>query len=362
MNDSYLTAGMRVSPLLRLLSRNQISWTPKHIARILFLFQSSCWSSLFSLAEQARYRQALKKSPVPTDPIFIIGHWRTGSTFLHQLMNQDPNLTTPTLYQVALPDHFISSYHFYKYIFAAFAGKSRPMDNVKIGIDEPQEDEYAMFRLTTFSPLEQLIFPQKREYFLNRTPSLPEDNKLEEWNSCMTNFYKKIYYSTGKRIVSKNPFNSLRIPLLAKLFPEARFIHIVRHPFAVVPSTKHLWSVVQKQNILNNKGYIPGTEEIAMVLNDMTVRIQDDCDKLSYSRVAEIRYEDLEQDPKRRLKDLYTQLQLPFTSTFEASLDLFTSEVSGYKKNIFNITEEEKKVIEKIMFSHMEKYHYQEKD
>ncbi len=360
MNDSYLTAGIRVSPLLRLLARNRISWTPKHIGRILFLFQSSCWSSLFSLVEHARYGEALKNSPVPKNPVFIIGHWRTGSTFLHQLMSRDPNLTTPTLYQVALPEHFMSSYRFYKNIFAAFAGKSRPMDNVKIGIDEPQEDEYAMYRLTTFSPLEQLIFPQRREYFLNNAPFLPDDGRLEDWKSSLTSFYKKILYSTGKQIVSKNPFNSLRIPLLAELFPEAKFIHIVRHPYAVVPSTKHLWTVIQKQNILNRNGYIPDSEEIVTVMNYMITTIQDDFKKLSGSRVAEIKYEDLEKDPKGRLKDLYAQLDLSFTAKFESSLDQFTSEISTYKKNIYTITDEEKKVIRDIMFSHIERYQYQE--
>ena len=360
MNDSYLTAGIRATPLLRLLTRNQISLTLKSTGRILFLLQSSCWSSLFSRIEQIRYGQLLKNSPVPKDPIFIIGHWRTGSTFLHQLMNRDPNLTTPTLYQVALPDHFLTSYHFYKHIFAAFVGKSRPMDNVKIGIDEPQEDEYAMYRLTTFSPLEKLVFPPAREYFLANTAFLPDNDKLQGWTSSLASFYRKILYNTGKQIVSKNPFNSLRIPLLAELFPEARFIHIVRHPYDVVPSTKHLWAVVQKQNILNKNRYTPHTKEISIVLNNMMTTIHRDCKKLSGNRIAVIRYEDLEKDPKGSLRDLYAHFDLSFTVKFENNLDQFISEISRYKKNIYSITEEEKKVIRDIMFSHIERYQYLE--
>jgi len=328
--------------------------------RILFLLQSSCWSSLFSRIEQIRYRQSLKNSPVPKDPIFIVGHWRTGSTFLHQLMSRDPNLTTPTLYQVALPDHFLISYHFYKHVFAAFAGKSRPMDNVKIGIDEPQEDEYAMYRLTTFSPLEKLVFPSDREYFLVNTAFLPDNEKLKDWTSSLASFYRKILFKTGKQIVSKNPFNSLRIPLLAELFPEARFIHIVRHPYNIVPSTIHLWKVVQKQNILNKNSYTPDAKEISVILNNMMTTIQCDCKKLSANRTAEIRYEDLEKDPKGSLRDLYAHFDLPFTANFENRLDQFISQTSGYKKNTYSITEDEKNVIKDIMFSHIERYQYLE--
>ncbi|MBC8314596.1 MAG: sulfotransferase [Bacteroidales bacterium] len=360
MNDSYLTAGIRATPLLRLLTRNQISWTLKNTGRILFLLQSSCWSSLFSRIEQIRYRQALKNSPVPKDPIFIVGHWRTGSTFLHQLMNRDPNLTTPTLYQVALPDHFLTSYHFYKCIFAAFAGKSRPMDNVKIGIDEPQEDEYAMYRLTTFSPLEKLVFPADREYFLANTAFLPDNEKLQDWTSSLASFYRKILYATGKRIVSKNPFNSLRIPLLAELFPEARFIHIVRHPYNVVPSTRHLWTVIQKQNILNKNSYTPDAQEISVILDNMMTTIQCDYKKLPGNQTAEIRYEDLDKDPKGILSDLYAHFDLPFTTSFENSLDQFISQTSGFQKNTYSITEDEKNVIKDIMFSHIERYQYLE--
>jgi len=247
-------------------------------------------------------------------------------------------------------------------MIAAFAGKSRPMDNVKIGMDEPQEDEYAIYRLTTFSPLEQLIFPQKKEYFLNSAPFLPGDDRLEEWTSSLANFYRKILYSTSKRIVSKNPFNSLRIPLLAELFPEARFIHIVRHPFDVVPSTKHLWSVVQKQNILNRNGYIPDAAEISLFLNNMINTIQCDCAKLSGNRVAEIRYEDLEKDPTENLKKLYNKLELPFTDDFDHRLIEFVNEVSGYKKNIYSLSNTEKKEIAEIMFMQMERYQYLEND
>lgn len=43
------------------------------------------------------------------------------------------------------------------------------------------------------------------------------------------------------RLVEKTPANSLRIPLLAALFPDACFIHLVRRPEAVISSLMEGW-------------------------------------------------------------------------------------------------------------------------
>ncbi len=297
-------------------------------------------------------------SPLPIDPVFIVGHWRTGSTMLHQMMAQDPELAAPTLFQVALPGNFLVSYRFYQPIFNMMMGTSRPMDNVKIGMDEPQEDEYALFRLTTFSPLEQLIFPSNREYFLKGAEFIPEGRSADQWGRSLLDFYKKIHFASHKRILSKNPFNSLRIPLLAKLFPEARFIHIVRHPFDVVPSTRHLWSVVQKQNVLNRNSYTPTIDEISRFFSQMTNTLLHDLSPIPEERYAEIRYEDLEKDPVGSLRTLYRKLDLPFTDRYENQLNGFISSNSDYKKNIFVLADEEKEVIADIMRIYMERYGY----
>ncbi|MBE0646651.1 MAG: sulfotransferase [Bacteroidales bacterium] len=361
MKDSYLTAGIRFRPLLSLLLRNQISFSPSHILRILFLLQSSVWSSLFSRLELLKFRHALEKHPIPRDPIFIVGHWRTGSTLLHQLMALDSELAAPTLFQVALPENFMISYRFYQPIFKMMMGSSRPMDNVKIGMDEPQEDEYAIFRLTTQSPLEQLIFPPKKKYYLLDSQFVPEGKSLDHWAASLKTFYKKIHFVTGRRVLSKNPFNSMRIPLLAELFPEARFIHIVRHPYSVVPSTRHLWDIVQRQNILNRNRYLPTIEEVSAFYSQLSETVIRDLSLMPDDRFAEVRYEDLETNPAASLQTLYRKINLPFSNHLENQLNEFTVLNTGYQKNTFSLSAEEKKTIANTMINHMDRYGYMEK-
>jgi len=346
--------------LLRLLYRNKITFRPKYIGRTLFLVQSAAWSSFFASIEQLLLNSKIKTSPVPEDPVFIIGHWRTGSTLLHQLMNLDPNNSAPTLFQVALPEGFMISYPFYKPIFSAVISKYRPMDKVKLGMDEPQEDEYAIYRITNFSPLEKLVFPDSSDYFLLHEKNfIPEGEAQAQWEKKLVSFFTKIHYKTGKTIISKNPFNSFRITTLARLFPKSRFIHILRNPVDVVPSTINMWSIVQQQNALINKEHKPTVEEIVTVYNKMMEIINKDLDKIPPYRKTLVKYEDLVSAPISQLKRMYLSLSLPFTESFENALTNFLCENKTYEKNTFTPSEEDKAFIHKMLNRHMLPYGYQ---
>jgi omega-hydroxy-beta-dihydromenaquinone-9 sulfotransferase len=359
LKDSYLTAGIRLGPLIRMIRRNPVSLRPKYLVRLIFLVQSSIWSTVFSRVETVKYGKALNRHPVPQDPVFIIGHWRTGSTFLHQLMARDPNLTTPTLFQVAQPESFLTAYHYYKPLFRSVVSKHRPMDMVRLGMNEPQEDEYAIFRMTRYSPLEKLIFPEPGKYFLTGVGSfLPSPDGTRDWEQKVLHFFRKIHFQTGRRIVSKNPFNSLRINQLIKLFPNARFIHIVRNPMDSVPSTIHMWSIVQRQNCLNRNRRRPLPDEVCDVMNFMMERISEQVKGLPSERYCTVRFEDLEQDPAGTLKTLYGCLGIPFTPEFEKKIGQFLEEVSGYRKNVFSLSDEDKKTIGEKMKGFMLEYGY----
>lgn len=359
MKTSYLTVGMTAPNFIRVLLRNKISWHPRYIARILFLMQSSLWSSAFSYFEEKRFRKKIEEAEIPVDPVFIIGHWRTGTTYLHQLLACDPGTVTPTLFQVAMPDSYMSSYRYYKHLLKRILIRQRPMDSVRIGLDEPQEDEYAIFRMTGFSPLEKAVFPSKKEYFLLDCPSfLPSDPELKDWGQQLIRFYKKLRLSSGKRIVSKNPFNSLRIRELARLFPECRFIHIYRHPFDVVPSTICMWEIVQKQNCLNKNHVRPAMDHVLSVYDNILHAIREQLADLPSSQYYEICFEDMEKNPVECLKSIYSALDIPFTQAFEQNARTFIASLNGYRKNEFTLTSEEKETIRTRLKSHMEYFGY----
>lgn len=238
-------------------------------------------------------------------------------------------------------------------------GKFRPMDRVRLGMDEPQEDEYAVFRITQFSPLEKLVFPNNSSYFLLDLLSfLPENTHLADWEHKLIWYFRKLSLKSGKPVVSKNPFNSLRIRELNKLFPEARFIHIYRHPFDVIPSTIHMWNIVQQQNSLNRSGKKPELDEVITVFDRVLSSIRKEKESFPENKFYEMRFENLESDPVREIGKLYKAFNLNYNNEFEKKVKSFLSELQGFQKNSFQLTGEEKKLIHNRLRHHMEHYGY----
>ena len=346
MKDSYLTAGIKLERLLRLLGRNSVEWRFRNVARIAFLLQSGAWSSFFSWFEAARYGRAIGRAPVPTDPVFIIGHWRTGTTLLHQLMALDPALSAPPLFQEAVPASFLVSYPYYRPLFKRVVSERRPMDEVRIGMDEPQEDEYAIYRITSYSPLERLVFPDSGSYFLNHGRDfLPRGEELNRWKAGVGRYYKKLAFKTGKRIVSKNPFNSFRIGTLREIFPSAKFIYMVRHPYDVVPSTIHMWRILQEQNTLGRLSPPPETGEVTGLYRLLDETVGRDTAELPTGDITKVRYEDLVRSPGETLKETYHAIGLPFDERMPELIRRFTENNASYRKNSFSLSARDQELI-----------------
>jgi len=338
--------GIRLLPLMKLICRNGISPLPIYMIRFLMLFQGSLISSLLTLAENYNYARKIRETDISKPPVFIIGHWRTGSTYLHQLFNLDPGFTTPNMVQTVIPDHFLFSTRYYVPILNRVLPKKRPMDNVALSPFEPQEEEFALVRMGSESPIVKLIFPSKNRYFLEGYDQyIPRGKKLETWKKNLVTFYTKLTISKGKQIVSKNPFHTMRLTLLAAMFPGAKFIHITRDPLIVVPSTIHMWNIVAEDNKLKRGWKKPTTGEVASVLGSYLEYVSEESKKLEQKQFSEVRFEDLEKNPLAELKRIYKELDLPFTDSFVSEVRQFISENRNYRKNSYQLTEEDKEII-----------------
>jgi len=331
---------------MKLVLRNGITPFPVYLFRFLMLLQNSVISSILTLAERKNHGRSIRETCIEHPPIFIIGHWRTGSTYLHQLINLDSRFTTPTMVQTVIPDHFLFSTRYYVPILKRTMPKYRPMDHVAMGPLEPQEEEFALIRMGSESPLEKIIFPSKKNYFLEGYDQyIPEGKKLESWKKNLFTFFKKITFQTGKQIVSKNPYHTMRISLLSEMFPGARFIHITRDPMIVVPSTIRMWNIVAADNKLKRGWKSPTVAEVSSVLATYLEYVARESRKLAAHQFTEIRFEDLEKDPLGELKRMYAELDLPFPESFESDVNQFVSMNKNYRKNKYTLSAEEQETI-----------------
>ncbi|MEZ6053675.1 MAG: sulfotransferase [Planctomycetaceae bacterium] len=329
---------MDIPGVLKLLSmRPPVHWTRWHRWALLPPF--ALYNSAMGAVEKLVYGRKVEATEIHPSPLFIIGHWRSGTTLLHNLVSLDSQFTFPNMYHVAFPHHFLLT----EDVVSKFTGwmlpKSRPMDNIETGWQLPQEDEIGLCALCLISPYLMITFPEKdlyRDFFELRKVS---PHVLQEWKDTFLHFLRKVTYREQKPIVLKSPSHTFRVPLLLDMFPDAKFLYIHRHPYDVFRSSMHLRRALFEENTLGLLDETPWESEI---LEDFELAIQ------SYEQhrhlipegnLHEIRFEDLESDPLTQLEVAYQNLSLPGFDEFKKVLIPEIKRLEGYKKNSFHSLE-----------------------
>ncbi|MEI8204345.1 MAG: sulfotransferase [Bacteroidota bacterium] len=363
MKSAYILVGITFGKFRQVLSENKHRYTfgMRFFFRGFFILFNSIFASFLSFIEKKRYHKAIDQTIPIKAPIFIIGHWRTGSTLLHQFFQQDPSLTTPSHYQVVLPEFFISGAPYYRPVLKIAMGKTRPMDSMKIGLDEPQEDEYALYKMTGISPFNNLVFPTDSAYFLNSySDFIPDKDQLGKWKNAFNYFYRKISFVANKQVVFKNPFHTLRIDILKDMFPNAKFVHIYRHPYNVVPSTINMWKTVGMQNSMNSINHDPEVSDVASFYEHMLSYVNKKEVTFSEESFINVCYEELEINPIETMRKIYQQFEMDFTQECKDNLTKTIKDNSGYVKNLYSLSEQDKLIIDFYCSHHYESLGYKQ--
>ena len=153
--------GMSVRVWFGLLARNRFAISPSRIPVIFGVTCASIVNTILNAVQSLLYQRRIAATAIEESPIFILGHWRSGTTYLHELMALDPALCAPTTYECFAPKHFLISAWFFTRL-GWMLPKLRPMDDMPLGWDLPQEDEFALMTMGVGSPYETMAFPNHR--------------------------------------------------------------------------------------------------------------------------------------------------------------------------------------------------------
>ncbi|HVH93399.1 MAG TPA: sulfotransferase, partial [Nocardioidaceae bacterium] len=135
--------------------------------------------------ENRVYGPEISGTPIKP-PVFILGHWRTGTTHLHNLLALDAQLAYPNFYQVLNPHTFLSTERYSQALF--ISPSTRMMDNVAVNARVPFEDEFATCG-TLHSPFLTWVFPKDRgEYDKYLTFREVSEREVAEWTAALTLF------------------------------------------------------------------------------------------------------------------------------------------------------------------------------
>ena len=289
--------GASFSILIGLIAMNSLSHP--HWVRIPFLILNAGFNSFANALTALIYWRRLEQTIVRSDPLFVIGHWRSGTTLLHELITLDPQNNSPTTYQCFAPGHFLLTEKYLIPLLKYFLPKKRPMDDVKIGWDKPQEDEFALLQLGAPSFYRKIAFPSCESPSKTEALDLallPADS-LCEWKNAMRYFVKRLSFKDTRRLVFKSPTHTAHIKILLELYPQARFIHIVRSPSEVFASTDKLWRSLFGVYGLRTYDRKLLESMILKSFDQMYAAFDRDSPLIQPDRIVDMRYEDLVLDP-----------------------------------------------------------------
>jgi len=286
-----------------------------------FLAAGAAFSALGAL-QRRMYRAELERLAI-RPPLFLVGHWRSGTTLLHELLALDRGFAAPTTHACFNPHHFLLARH----RAPAPARAMRPPGDLAVSPDSPQEQEFALLCMGAVSPYEAFMFPAAlTELEALSDPDRFEPARARAWDGAMTWILKATVYASGaeRRPLLKSPSDSFRVRRLAALFPGAAFVRLVREPCAVFASTLRLWQSMWARYALTPP---PGDEAlIGHVLATRLAlerRLQAALRALPADRTATLRYEDLVADPRGTLAMLYDRLALGDPSTLLPHVDAY---------------------------------------
>ena len=333
---NYL-AGITAGAWWRLLRENRFAVSPAYWHRAVFITLSSLLNSWHARKEERKFGAAVAATRVHPQPIFILGHWRSGTTHLHNLLALDEQFAFANTYQVVNPATFLSTEAALAPRYAWMVPAKRLMDNMALSFSSPQEEEFAPALLSLRSLYLGMSFPRRMrhyERYLTFDDASPLDR--EAWKSAHLAFSKKLSFKAeGRPLLLKSPPNTARVRLLLELFPEARFVHIHRHPYDVFQSQLKFYDTVLWHTYLQAPDRSRLDEEILERYRVVFAALFRDLPLIPQGHFHELSFADLERQPLEEVRAIYQALGLHGFETLRPKLERYLATQRDYEKNKF---------------------------
>jgi hypothetical protein len=350
---------MRPAAWWRLCAQHHFRIHPTRWPMALLIGLITPLNAALGVAQRWRYGRLIAQAHPHEPPVFIIGHWRSGTTFLHELMHRDERFVSPTTYQCFAPHHCLLTERLMTRLGSWLLPKQRPMDNMAAGWERPQEDEFALLTLGAPTPYLRMAFPNEPPpygEFLDMVGCAAED--VRRFEEALLHFVKLLTFIADRRVLLKSPPHTGRIELLARLFPGARFVHIVRHPYALFPSTVRLWKSLDRVQGLQR----PRDEGLEDYVFDCLVRMyrgfEDQRRRLPPETIADVRYETLVADPLGEMERVYQQLALGDFAPVRPRIAAFLATQTEYRTNRHELSDDLQQRIRQRWAEYFERYGY----
>lgn len=289
------------------------------------------------LWERARYDRAIAATEVRHPPLFVLGHWRSGTTFLHNLLSEDPQLGYLSAIQSAFPNLFLT---FEPLLAQLLPERKRLMDNVRMSARVPSEEEIAMAVMAPGSFWHGYYFTDSMDEYFERYVLFEglAPAERERFKQAYLALIKKLTLRyEGKRLVLKNPANTARVRMLLELFPDARFVHIYRDPYDVYLSRMSQFESAVKWKALHQITREQWEERLFRYYRALMDRLFEEAPEIPPGHYTELSFEALRADPMTKLEGIYRDLALPGWAEARPSFERHLAGVRDYEQNRYRM-------------------------
>jgi len=286
-----------------------------------------------------------------SQPVFILGNPRSGSTSLHRLMAKDAqNFTTMMTWEIFFAPS-ITLRRLWRVLAALDSVLGSPIHNVITALEEwwqernvthalllqaPEEDEFVL--LHAWSTLAIYLFSavmDEAQTYTRFDTAMTEVEKrriMSFYRRCLQRhlYAHRSHLTPGRRYLAKSPALTPKVSTLNEWFPDARFICLVRNPLDVIPSYISVMEL-QWRTLADpvtpwaSRDYVLDMAQHWYTYPLERLRGQPE------DRHVFVKYDDLVHDPERTVRGIYHRLRFQVSSEFAHVLHVEAERTRDYR-------------------------------
>lgn len=340
--------GSNPATLLRLLATNG-ALAPACIPQLAVAAAAVLLRWPLSTAERVTMYLERRRQPAMPAPVYIVGYWRSGTTHLHNVLSQVEQFGHVSPLAAGLPWDVLGLVRVLAPLLKQALPADRYVDNVRVTPESPQEDSIALSNMLPLSYYHGLYFPRRFRHHFERGVFFdgcrPEE--IEQWRRTLVYFLRKVWIQQGrKRLLMKNPVYTGQVARLHAIWPEAKFIHIYRNPYVLLPSTRHFFARLLPELALQHYEDVNIDELILASYPRMMSALLADAAALPRASFVDVRFEDFETNPLNELARIYDTLALGDFDADRSCFETYLAQVRGYRKNRYDFKPEDIDLVE----------------
>ena len=306
------------------------------------LLELVIWAGL--LLDEVLFRR-YKRQPVTT-PVFIVGNFRSGTTFLHRLLSKDAErFTTMQMWEVLFSPSIVGR----RIVTAAAAVVGAPArwilrriehfwheQNVmhEVSVTEPEEDDYLLLHiwsaLSVGLSAGLLDLAQPYAFFDCALPETDRRRIMSFYRRCVQRHLLAHHDPRGRQYLAKNPALTPKLSTLREFFPDAKIICLVRNPLEAIPSFVSMmefsWQVVGAPS----QGPELGEFLMRMARHWYSYPLEV-AENSPEGSIAIVDYDRLIRDPAATVAEFYRRFGFDLSAAFADALHEVTDRARGYE-------------------------------